>query len=104
MLQRWAETEGLPAVSYTTSFEQDSIRVRSHTSGANTAIKYEVLVRFVDTKSVYALFTAARQFAVVFKGSLDAAQRDALKAAVAAAASSPQMLRAALEQVRAIVR
>ena len=75
MLQRWAETEGLPAVSYTTSFEQDSIRVRSHTSGANTAIKYEVLVRFVDTKSVYALFTAARQFAVVFKGSLDAAQR-----------------------------
>ncbi|MEA4971441.1 MAG: YcxB family protein [Candidatus Pelethousia sp.] len=65
----------MPVVSYTTSFERDSIRMRSHTSGANTAIKYEVPVRFVDTKSVYALFTAARQFAVVFKGSLDVAQR-----------------------------
>lgn len=75
MLQRWVETEGAPAVSYTTSFEPDSVRVRNHASGANISIKYEVLARFVETKSVYALFTAARQFAVVFKGGLDAAQR-----------------------------
>ncbi len=75
MLQRWEETEGTPAVSYTTSFEPDSVRVRNYASDANTAIRYEVLTRFVETKSVYALFTAARQFAVVFKAGLDAAQR-----------------------------
>ncbi len=49
--------------------------MRNYASGANTAIRYEVLTRFVETKSVYALFTAARQFAVVFKAGLDAAQR-----------------------------
>ncbi|HMM10262.1 MAG TPA: hypothetical protein PKA35_14275 [Paracoccus solventivorans] len=49
-------------------------------------------------------FNAAEVEALIDSSSLDPAQRDSLKAAVAASASRPPLLRAPLEQARALLR
>lgn len=71
MLDRMTENTGAPESTYTTSFTDDGIQIKNHETNATAIIKYETIIKFIETNSVFILFTKAWQFTVVFKAELE---------------------------------
>lgn len=74
-LKRIQETTNANEVIYTTSFNEAGAKLMNHSTNAVATIDYDNIARFVEAKSVYALFTKAGQFLLVNKNEIDGAQK-----------------------------
>lgn len=70
---------GTDRFSYTTSFEQDMVKTVNHTTGAETAVRYEDVVRVAESRSVIVIFARSGQFLLAFKNQLSEQQLGELK-------------------------
>jgi len=66
--RRTAESSGGATVlEVTTSFSEEEIKIHNHITGSVTALKYDSLVKFVQTERLYIMITKENQFVVVDK-------------------------------------
>jgi hypothetical protein len=70
---------GADSFSYTTSFEQDMIKTVNHTTGAETVVRYEDIVRIGESRHVIVIFARSGQFLLSFKNQLSEQQLDELR-------------------------
>lgn len=77
-LRRMFDT-GASKFTYTTSFEDDFVKMVNHTTGAEIMVKYRDIVRVVESKSVILVFARGGQFLMSFKNQLSTQQQKELK-------------------------
>lgn len=56
-LERMKESSGTAEALYTTCFSNYGIQVYNHSTNAECVIRYETIVKLVETKSTFTLFT-----------------------------------------------
>ena len=75
ILERMNESTGRTEAIYRLSFQEDEVTVLNTSTEAKGKMGYDVFVKFIETKSVYALCTRSWQFIVVSKDCLNERQR-----------------------------
>ena len=75
MIKRIQETTNAREYEGTTSFGDESLTMKNHSTNGVINICYDNIHRFVETNNYYALFTKADQFVLVNKKDIEQAQK-----------------------------
>lgn len=78
-MQRIEETIGKRETKYKVYFDEIGAIVNNLDTGAKGHMKYDLFVRIVETHDVYAIFTKANQFFIIFKDCLEEGQGNEFK-------------------------
>jgi len=70
MWKRQKESTGAEGIEQVVTFLEDKIQVHNPQTSAMIYLKYDLIQRFAETQSMYALFTKENQCIVVDKVSL----------------------------------
>ena len=70
-INRMEETSGSKTVQCKLIFDDEGCTYTNCNTGGSVHFKYSVFVNIIETKEVFAVFTKANQFFVVFKESFD---------------------------------
>lgn len=77
-LQRLTENTNKKESKYTTSFEENGLKIQNHSTNGTITINYDNFSKLVETKHTYSLFTRANQFAPIFKENLEITKQEDL--------------------------
>ena len=69
-LERAIESTGTSEINVITSFSDDKINIYTVNTGNTTKLNYDAIIRFAETKNIYALFSRGNQFVFVNKASI----------------------------------
>jgi len=69
-LERAKENTGTTELNVITSFTDDKINIYTVNTGNTTKLNYDAIIRFAETKNMYALFSKGNQLVVINKASI----------------------------------